>query len=248
MQNYYRLLGIAASAAAPEIEQAYQRQVARAKRMARIDRTMKARLVELEGGYSILMNPRRRAAYDLLLAQDPATLEARSVREHGDFPWAVRVGRSVNMALLLCCLFFGLDWALPLREYPNEEVLSRFPVSVASYLSDPQIAYRVRTPHATFRMPSKYRHRVLPGQRITVWTTPLLGVVQRISAPKSPDGPAPFRPYAGTIYGVFGLLPILMGLISAVGIWPRIAPNTVINTAAVSGLLAVITAAVLLIF
>lgn len=248
MQNYYRLLGIAPTATAAEIEHAYQSQVARVKRLARADRTMKMRLTGLEDGYAILLNPRRRAAYDLLLAQDPATLEARAVREYGEFPRAVRVGRSLNVALLACCLLLGLDWALPLREYRNEPVISSFPVSVASYLSDPQVAYRVRTRHATFRMSSNFRHRLRGGQRVTVWQTPLLGVVQRVSAPDAPDGPAPFRPYTGTIYGVFAALPFLMGLVAAVGVLPRSSPGTVLNTAAVSGLLALITIAVLLIF
>ena len=71
MQNYYRVLGVGATATAVQIEEAYARQRARFKRLAVVDRVMKARLAEVEAGYDILGNPRRRLAYDLLLAQEP---------------------------------------------------------------------------------------------------------------------------------------------------------------------------------
>ena len=209
MQNYYRLLGVSAAAPALEIEYAYLRQRARCQRLAATDRAMRARLADLEAGYAILVNPRRRVAYDLLLA---------------------------------------LDWALPARQYAHETVRSRFPVAVSASLSDPQLAYRVHTEHTTFRLPSAVAYRVRENQPVRVWQTPLLGVVQRVSAPASPDGPAPFRPYGGTIYGTFALLPLLLGAVAAVGAWPGRAPETVVNTASVSGLLAVLALVVLLWF
>lgn len=249
MQNYYRVLGVAPSGTALEIEQAYLRQRTRFKRLAAVDPAMKARLAEVEAGYTILANPRRRIAYDVLLAQEPAGPVPSSRRANDErlFRYA-RVARSLNAALLACCLLLALDWALPMREYAHETVRSRFPVSVSSSLSDPQLAYRVHTEHTTFRLPSSIGYRVREEQRVTVWQTPLLGVVQRISAPASPDGPAPFRPYAGTIYGTFVLLPLLMGAVAAVGVWPGRLPETVVNTAAVSGLLAILTLIVLLWF
>ncbi|WP_046244517.1 hypothetical protein [Hymenobacter terrenus] len=158
------------------------------------------------------------------------------------------MARRLNAALLLCCLLLGLDWALPLREYAHETVRSRFPISVSVSLSDPQLAYRVRTEHTLFRLPSSISHRVREGQPITVWQTPLLGVVRRVSAPDSPDGAAPFQPYGGTIYGTFVVLPLLLGAVSAVGVAPGRTPETVVNTAAVGGLLALLTLVVLLWF
>jgi hypothetical protein len=248
MHNYYRLLSIGPGASAAEIEQAYVRQRTRLLRLARADRAMKARLADVEIGYSILANPRRRVAYDLLLAQEPPETQWPIVAEPEEFPRATRISRSLNAALLACTLVLGLDWALPLKEYRNELVRSRFRVSIASPLSDPQIAYRVRTPHSKFRLPSNLHYRVREGHYITVWQTPLLGVVQRISSPTTPGGPAPFQPYGGTIYGIFAVLPLLMGIVSAVGVWPSSTPETIINTAAVSGLLALIALAVLLVF
>ncbi len=247
MQNYYRILGVAPSATAAQIEQAYARERARLKRLAATDRAMKARLAELETGFDILGNPRRRMAYDLLLAQEPgdATLPARPDDRLLQY---ARVGRRLNAALLLGCLVLALDWALPQREFARETVRSRTPVAVSSSLSDPQIAYRVHTAHTTFRLPSSIGHRVRENQQIIVWKTPLLGVVQMVSSPDSPDGPAPFRPHGGGIYGAFALLPLLLGLVAGVGVWPGRAPETVVNTAAVSGLLAVLVLVVLLWF
>lgn len=247
MQNYYRLLGVSAAALAPEIEHAYLRQRARCQRLAATDRAMRARLADLEAGYAILVNPRRRVAYDLLLAQETARrpLPPRLAEYLAGYaPWA----RRLNVALLAGCLLLALDWALPARQYAHETVRSRFPVAVSASLSDPQLAYRVHTEHTTFRLPSAVAYRVRENQSVQVWQTPLLGVVQRVSAPASPDGPAPFRPYGGTIYGTFALLPLLLGAVAAVGAWPGRAPETVVNTASVSGLLAVLALIVLLCF
>ena len=248
MQNYYRVLGITATATALQIEQGYVRQRTRLKRLAATDPAMRARLAEVEAGYGILGHPRRRLAYDVLLAQEPALAPALPHPDERLVRYA-QVARSLNAALLLCVLLLGLDWALPAREYAHETVRSRFPVSVSSSLSDPQLAYRVRTEHTTFRLPSAIGYRVREvGQPVAVWQTRLLGVVQRISTPDSPDGAAPFQPYGGTVYGTFALLPLLLGAVAAVGLWPGRSPEVVVNTASVSGLLAVLTLIVLLWF
>ena len=247
MLNYYRVLGLGAAATALQIEQAYLRQRARLKRLAAADPAMKVRLADLETGYGILANPRRRWAYDALLTQQfaaPGPAPGQAGPPAGYVRWA----RRLNAALLAGCLLLALDWALPLRRYPHETVRSRFPMAVSSSLSDPQLAYRVHTEHTTFRLPSAIGHRVRQAEAISVWQTPLLGVVQRVSVPTSPDGPVPFRPYGGTIYGVFALLPLLLAAVAAVGCLPGRLPETYVNTAAVSGLLALLTLGVLLWF
>ena len=246
MQNYYRVLGIAPTATVLQIQQGYLRQRTRFKRLAAADPAMRARLAEVEAGFGILSHPRRRLAYDVLLAQEPAPAPPPPDERLARY---APVARSLNAALLVCVLLLGLDWALPARKYAHETVRSRFPVSVSSSLSDPQLAYRVRTEHTTFRLPSALGYRVREvGQSVAVWQTPLLGVVLRISAPASPDGPAPFQPYGGTIYGTFALLPLLLAAVAAVGLWPGHSSEAVVNTAIVSGLLAVLTLIVLLWF
>lgn len=249
MQNYYRLLGVDPTATAQEITQVYLYQRTRLKRLAAHDPAMRNRLAEVEAGYGILVHPRRRVAYDVLLAQEPAApapphYAAAEARWHH----YARLARSLNVALLACCLLLGLDWALPLRHYAHETVQSRFPVSVPSALSAPEVAYRVHTAHTSFRLPSAIGHRVRTGQAIAVWQTPILGIVQRISAPQSPDGPAPFQPYGGTIYGAFLLLPLLLAAVAAVGTWPGHSPETYVNTAAVGALLTILALVVLLCF
>jgi hypothetical protein len=245
MLNYYRLLGIGPAASPGQIEQAYARQRARLSRRAATDPALRHRLAEVEAGYGILAHPRRRVVYDQLLAQQPAPpLTDSEARLLALAPWA----RRLNVALLALCLLLGLDWALPLREYAHETVQSRFPIAVSSSLSDPQLAYRVHTPHTSFRLPSAIGYRVREGETLHVWQTPILGVVERISAPDSPDGPAPFRPYGGTIYGTFFLLPLLLAGVAAVGCWPCRSPELVVNAAGVAALLAVLTAVVVLWF
>ena len=245
MLNYYRLLGLGPAATPAQIEQAYARQRARLHRRAAADPALRHRLAEVEAGYGILAHPHRRVVYDQLLAQQPAPPpSAAQARLLALAPWA----RRLNVALLVLCLLLGLDRALPAREYAHEPVLSRFPVSVASSLSDPQVAYRVHTPHTSFRLPSAIGYRVRAGDLVHVWQTPLLGVVQRISTPASPDGPAPFQPYGGTIYGTFFLLPVLLAAVAAVGCWPGRSPELLVNTASVAALLAVLTAVALLWF
>ena len=250
MQNYYRVLGVGATATVREIEQGYLRQRARLKRLALADPAMRARLAEVEAGYGILAHPRRRVAYDVLLAQEPAVPALPPHYAAAEARWQhyARMARRLNVALLACCLLLGLDWALPLRQYAPETVQSRFPVSVPAALSAPELAYRVHTAHTSFRLPSAIAYRVRTGQTISVWQTPLLGIVQRISAPESPDGPAPFQPYGGTIYGVFALLPLLLAAVAAVGSWPGHSLQTYVNTAAVGAILAILAVVILLCF
>jgi hypothetical protein len=243
MLNYYRLLGIGPTATPAQIAQAYARQQARLRQLPPADPALRHRLAEIEAGYGILTHPGRRVLYDQLLAQQPAPPPpAAEAYLHALSPWA----RRLNAALLALCLLLGLDWALPPREFAAETVQSRFPIAVSSSLSDPQLAYRVRTLHTSFRLPSAIGYRVREGDALHVWQTPLLGVVQRISAPASPDGPAPFRPYGGTIYGTFFLLPLLLAAVAAVGCWPGRSPELVVNTAGVAALLAVLLAVFLL--
>lgn len=247
IQNYYRVLGIGPAATALQIEQGYLRQRARLRRLA-ADPAMRSRLAEVEAGYGILANPRRRLAYDVLLAQEPpAPARPRRPADERLLNQA-RWARRLNAALLGACLLLALDWALPPREYAHETVHSRFPVAVSSSLSDPQLAYRVRTEHTTFRLKGAIAYRVRETQPLRVWQTPLLGVVRRISAPASPDGPAPFAPYGGTIYGTFALLPLLLAAVVGVGLWPGRSPELVVNTASVGGLLAVLALVVVLWF
>jgi hypothetical protein len=245
MQNYYRVLGIGPTATAVQIEQAYARQRARFKRLAAADRIMQARLADVEAGFNILGNARRRLAYDLLLAQEPEAPARPRFRLDERFLRYARVARSLNAALLAGFLFLALDWALPLREYPNEKVRSHFPVLVSSAISSPQLAYRVHTKRTSFRLPSRIGHRVRTGQRISVWKTPLLGVVRRVSSPASPEA---FVPYSGTIYGTFALLPLLLGLVAGVGVWPGLSAEAVINAATASSLLTVLTLVMLMWF
>jgi hypothetical protein len=246
MHNYYRVLGVPETATKAQIDQAYQRHRARLTR-TRIDPARKHQLDAVETGYEILGDPRRRWAYDQLRAQEPPEPPRRNPRWEQLVHYA-HVARSLNAALLACCLLLGLDWALPMREYAGELVSSRTPVSISSSLSDPQLGYVVRTPHTQFKLHSAQAYRVQEGQRITVWKTPLLRVVRHVSSPASPDGPAPFRPIGGNIYGVFGLLPVLLLAVAAVGVWPGREPETYVDTAAVSGLLAVLALVIILWF
>ncbi|GAA4362402.1 hypothetical protein GCM10023185_30310 [Hymenobacter saemangeumensis] len=243
MQNYYHILGISETATLPQIYQAYQRKRARLLR-SRIDPARKHQLEEVETGFEILGDPRRRWAYDQLLAQEPMEPPRINPRWELLLRYAP-LARSVNLALLACCLLLLVDWALPLRKIGGEQVRSRIPVSISSSLSDPQLAYVVSTPRTRFRIHSNQGSRVREGQRVTVWKTPLLGAVRRVSSPESAEGAAPFHPYGGNIYGVFSPLLLLLLLVAGVGALPNRSAETYVNTAAVSGLLAVLALVVI---
>lgn len=148
--------------------------------------------------------------------------------------------------LLALCLLLGLDWALPTRRYADEPVLRRDIVLTSSSASDPRMAYDIVTPHAAFRIPSEQGHRVRDEHRLIVWTTPLLGVVRRVSSPASPEGAAPFRPATGNIYGPFAVAPLLLGLVALVGAWPGRSAELRVNAAITGALLALVTLAILL--
>jgi hypothetical protein len=252
MQNYYRLLGIPPTASPTEIGAAYQRQRARLMRLARHDRAMQARLAELETGYQILSNPRRRLAYDQLREEEPDDLapliQARQEREFRLVSYA-RVARSINLALLACCLLLFTDWVLPLRHFAHERVLSRQPTAVSAYRADARPTLRVLTSHTQFELAARLGHRVRSQAVVEVWQTPLLGVVRwvRVGEEDVPAGPeARFRPNASNIYGNFALLPMLIFGLSLVGSWPGRSTETYLNTASVAAGLTLIALFILL--
>lgn len=156
------------------------------------------------------------------------------------------VARYLNLLLLACCLLLALDWALPMRRYANEPVLRRDIVLTSSSASDPRMAYDIVTPHAAFRLPSEQGARVRDEHRITVWTTPLLGVTRQVSSPASEQGAAPFQPADGNIYRGFAVVPLLLLGVALVGVWPRRSAELRVNAAITGVLLALVALGVLL--
>ena len=69
-----------------------------------------------------------------------------------------------------------------------------------------------------------------------------------MNSPASPDGPAPFEPYGGTIYGLFAFLPLAVALVAAVVVWPGRPAELVVNTASVGALLSTLMLIVMLWF
>ncbi|TGE22242.1 hypothetical protein E5K00_18520 [Hymenobacter aquaticus] len=249
MQDYYRLLGVPFTASQLEIERAYQQQKARLSRRT-ADPAMQARLQEVHTGYEILGHPGRRLAYNVLLAQEPPAPAPPPSALQLMLARYAPAARWLNAALVAFCLLLALDWALPPRQYANEVVLVRQIVSVSSSASDPQMAYDVTTPRTTFRVPSRFGHRVRKGQRLTsVSQTPLLGIVRRIvSPPTAPGEPAEIKVSGGTIYGSFSLLPVMLLIVAGLGLLPGRSPELRVNTAVVGALLAVVALVVLVWF
>ena len=252
MQNYYYILGVPNTASVAEIELAYRRMHARMYRRAIVDPALNDRLQAAYAGYQILADPRRRWAYDRLMQQEPESFAAPPPPPppaQGPPGRGPPHGRWVNWALLAFCLLLALDWALPLREYANEPVLSRRIVSISVSASNPQMAYDVFTPNTKFRLPSAIAHRAREGQLVTVWRTPLLRVVRQVSSPTSPDGPEPFEPYGGGIYsGPLALLPLVLLGVAVVGVLPKRPAEVRVNTAVVGLLLWIVAVVLLLIY
>ena len=236
MQNLYHLLGVAPTATHALIRQAYQQQLLRLRKR-RPDRTTEQRLDALQTAHDILLDPPRRWAYDQLLAQelpppDPAA------------PY-VSVAPWVNRLLLAICLVLIFDWALPPRQYSYEPVLSRNAVVVSASLANPDVGYDIVTPHGRFRLHSAQAFRVRWGDFVTLWRTPLLGVVRRIKAPFAPDGDAPFVPDSGNLYRwPMEVLVPLLGLMAGLGLLPRRPPEWGLNLAIGATIIAVLVAVV----
>ncbi|TGE19279.1 J domain-containing protein [Hymenobacter elongatus] len=248
MQDYYRLLGVAVTATPAEIEQAYQRQKARLSRRT-VDPAMQTRLQEVHTGYEILGNPLRRLAYDVLLAQEPPSPAPRPDATALMMARYAPAARWLNGLLVGLCLLLALDWALPLRSYADEVVMSRQVVSVSASASNPQMAYDVTTPRTAFRVPSRLGHRVRKGARLTVQRTAVLGIVRRVSADARPAGePAGFKPYGGNIYGSFVWLPLALLVVAVLGVLPGRSPEMRVNTAVAATLLAVVALVIILWF
>ena len=246
MHNYYRILGVPPTASVTELEHAYRALHARLSKRATRDPALNERLQEAYGGLQILLHPARRWAYDQLLAQQPAPpISGVRALMHRYAPAA----RWLNLALLAFCLLLAFDRMLPLRELPGELVLRRTLVSVSTSAANPQVAYDIRTPLTRFRLASATAPRAREGQFLTVWRTPLLRVVRRISSPDSPEGPAPFKPYGTGVYGgALAALPMALLLTAGLGVLPRSSPEIRVNTAIAGSLLWLLTVVVMWLF
>lgn len=232
MQNLYRLLGVPATAAPAVILKAYQQQLLRLRRR-RGDRATVQRLDALQAAHDVLLDPGRRWAYDELLAQEPPV--PNPVDRYG--PYA----RWLNLALLVFALLLVLDRALPERHYAYEPVLKREVVNMSSSAGNPQMGYDITTPHGKFRLHTDRSFRVRGNDFVSLWRTPLFGVVRHIRAPFAPDGDAPFEPDSGSLYRLpFGALVPVLALLAGLGLLPRRSYEWQLNMASVGLLLAVL--------
>ena len=240
LPNYYHLLGLPPTAAPAAIAQAHRQQVARVQRR-RPDATTPRRLEALQTAHDVLLHPGRRWAYDQLLAQEPRPPHPAAA--YG------RAARGLCAALLALALLLGLDWALPTRQYAYEPVQDRRVVVMSSSAADPQMGYDIFTPHGRFRLHTSLAHRVRAHDFVTLWCSPLLGVVRQVRAPFAPDGQVPFVPDSGTLYRLpfLGLLPLLAAL-AGLGLLPRRRPEWPLNMGIAALLVAVLVGVVGLVF
>ncbi|MCA8830470.1 hypothetical protein [Hymenobacter pini] len=178
-----------------------------------------------------------------------ALAQQRQAAEYARMAAMAQKGRWLNRAAVLFCLVLALDWALPLQQFVDEPVLERRPVSVGAYLSNPQMAYRIRTPHTTFELHTSQAYKIQDAPRVTVWRTPLLHVVRLVKAPTVLEGREPFAPYGGGVYKpTTAIFPIALLLVAGVGLLLPFEPETRLNTSIVSGLLWLITLVIMVLF
>ncbi|MET4105980.1 hypothetical protein [Hymenobacter sp. UYP22] len=178
-----------------------------------------------------------------------ALAQQRREAEYARMERMAHKARWVNWAAVVFCLVVSLDWALPMQQFSGEPMLEKRLVSVGSYLSNPQMAYRIRTPHTRFKLRTSQAYRIREATHLTVWRTPLLRVVQLIKAPSVAAGREPFVPYRGSIYNSLTVLfPVALLLTAGVGLLLPFEPETRLNTAIVSGLLWLVTLAIMVLF
>ncbi len=232
LPNYYRLLGVLPTAAPAALAEAHRQQVGRVRRR-RPDATTARRLEALQTAHDILLDPGRRWAYDQLLAQEP----------HPPHPALayVRPARWLCAGLLALALLLGVDWAWPPRQYAYEPVLGRKVVIMSATAADPQMGYDITTPHGKFRLHTSQSFRVRRGDFVTLWRSPLLGVVRYLRNPFAPDGSARFVPDSGSLYRLpfLGLVPLL-ALLAGLGLLPRRPLEWPLNLGIAAALVAVL--------
>jgi hypothetical protein len=244
--DHYRLLGLSRLATPREIDEAARRLAGPLDACA--DPARQIRQQAAQAAAAVLRDPARRRAYDQWLSEQPDTrppaVRARDEERAQTLRYA-RGARRLLRVLLVFSLLLGLDWALPLREYPDEPVMAQVPVSVGASLSDPQMAYDFRTPHTAFRLHSRQKALLPATDRVTVGRSPLLRVTRRVSAAGQPARWV--RPYDGAIYNTgFVGAPALLLLGTGLGLLPGIRPELRLNLAVLSSLLALLTLGILL--
>lgn len=157
--------------------------------------------------------------------------------------------RWINRAAVVFCVVLALDWALPMQQFPDEPMLEWRPVSIGTTLSPLPMTYRILTPHTSFRLHTRQTFRLQGARAVTVWRTPLLGVVRLVKAPTVAAGREPFAPYGGDVYNsVVAVFPLLLLLVASLGLLLPFPAETRLNTSIVSGLLWLVTLVILLLF
>lgn len=265
MKNYYQTLGVAEDATEREIKQAHHQLALRLHPDRTPDPVAQAQFLEVQEAYDILGDRHRRLAYDMLRQR---ARELAAAPRHGPSPydppsapvnrrrapsqkeiWAAQMrsyvpwSRRINWAIAAFCLTLALDWALPTRELPDEYVIAEAPVSVSASLNNPMIAYLITTSNTQFKISEQVydEYPLRLGEPLTVWRTPLLGIVRRLQPHHYHELP----PYGGDIYGTLAFWPMALLLTATVGLLPRRPDELRVNAAVVAVLLLIITVFVL---
>jgi len=252
MKDYYQILGVSERATEREIKQAHRALALRLHPDRTPDPVAQARFLEVQEAYDVLGDAHRRLAYDLIRERAREIVrQSLSPSPYDPPPAPVRRGprgpdaytqliaryapyaRRFSALILVFCLSLVLDWALPLRRYPNEYVSGKRVIFVSTSRSNPRIAYIISTPNTTFKLRDDYGGSLHPGQPLTVWRTPIWRIVRRIQPRHQPA----FGPYGGSIYGTFAFWPALLLIVSVVGLYPGGSNELRVNAATTAGLL-----------
>lgn len=267
MKNYYESLGVPDTATEAEIKHAYRQLALRLHPDRTPNPAAQALFLEVQEAYDILGDRHRRLAYELLRrrahelahqaravaspydaqplpANAPAVTAAVAERRRRQQADAAKLrhyagrARTFNWLMVVFGLSLALDWALPLRRYPDQLVVRKEVIFVSESRANPRIAYIIRTPNTHFRLSDDVSGLLHEGDRVTVWRSPLWRLVPYVQ-----PGPWPQTYiYLTTIYSVLALWPAMLLLVAAVGLLPRRSDEFRLNTAVVAGLLLPIVA------
>lgn len=266
MKNYYEVLGVREDASEREIKHAHHQLALQLHPDRTPDPAARTRFLDVQEAYDVLGDYHRRLVYDLFRQRarelaaappphgpsvyDPPTASVAQARARGrrqrdeeaaQLHRYVPMARRINWVLLLFCVSLALDWALPLRVYPTEEVLNKTVVFVSVSRANPRIAYLITTPQTQFKLRDDFGGRLHLQDRLTVWRTPLWRVVRRIQ----PRGHAIFQPYSGGVYGALAFWPALLLAVAAAGLLPGRSEEFQVNSGIVAMLLSIIVGFVL---
>ncbi|GAA3918218.1 J domain-containing protein [Hymenobacter algoricola] len=236
MTTHYQTLDLTEQASTDDIRRAYRRLVLITHPDRTPDPAAHARYLAINEAYDVLGNARRRAGYDALLwvrrnppaapagappttvatRQRPARARPVSLQERYAAQYALlfRCMRPVMLAGALLSLSLGLDWLLARAQPEQVRVLDAAVYYTGGRYPEPHVYYVHQTERGFFASDSA----VAVGETLLVRRTPLWRKALQVRRPAAAHSLETDTVYTGLAW----LVPLALGLLAGLTLWPGI--------------------------